>query len=93
MCSWQLTQSEPPSPSLPPRPPACALPCQQEVPAEVPQHIFSEVLRLRCLGTAASNAKKEFGLTDRELRDMPHVEKSRRVWVCAWEGGDACMQD
>ena len=73
-----------PSPSLPPRPPACALPCQQEVPAEVPQHIFSEVLRLRCLGTAASNAKKEFGLTDRELRDMPHVEKSMWVGVEMW---------
>jgi hypothetical protein len=54
------------------------------VPAEVPQHIFSEVLRLRCLGTAASNAKKEFGLTDRALRDMPQVEKRRGVGVEMW---------
>ncbi|PRW44489.1 small GTP-binding [Chlorella sorokiniana] len=50
---------------------------EEEVPKEVPAHIFGEVARLRCLGLAASNAKNEFQLTDKELRRVERVDKSR----------------
>ncbi|KAI7837620.1 hypothetical protein COHA_008546 [Chlorella ohadii] len=48
----------------------------EEVPDEVPAHIFGEVARLRCLGLAATNAKKEFQLTDKDLRGVERVDKS-----------------
>ncbi|GAB4824081.1 hypothetical protein N2152v2_011127 [Parachlorella kessleri] len=47
------------------------------VPDHVPAHIYHEFRRLGCLGTAGSNAKKEFKLTDGDLKNIPHVEKSR----------------
>ena len=49
----------------------------QDVPSEVPGHVFHECLRLSCLGTAGSNAKKEFQLTDGDLKSVPHIDKSR----------------
>lgn len=47
------------------------------MPEEVPGHVYSELRRLRCLALAGTNAKKEFLLTDGDLRAIPHVDKTR----------------
>ncbi|KAL4458933.1 hypothetical protein ABPG75_013798 [Micractinium tetrahymenae] len=50
---------------------------EETVPEEVPGHVYSEVRRLRCLGLAGTSGKKEFLLTDGDLKAIPHLDKSR----------------
>lgn len=59
----------------------------------MPEHIYSECCRLRCLGTAVTNAKAAFVLTDGDLRGLPRVDKSRWVggWGEQWRGQQAWL--
>jgi hypothetical protein len=66
----------------------CAAP--QKVPEVVPPHIYHEFVRLGCLGTAGSNAKKEFNLTDGDLGRIPHVEKSRQAHLVRGGSSGPC---
>lgn len=60
-----------------PAPKAIAEAYEQEVPEEVPSHIYAEFVRLRCLSIAASNAKTEYHLAKSELDGIAHEDKSR----------------